>query len=70
MFSPGARVLFEQLPALPALAADDARRVLSTVYLDLVSAKAKLQRANGRDRRDTLSVHSPPRQCIGVFQRI
>jgi hypothetical protein len=42
--------LFEQLPSFEGMRPEEARRVLSTVYLDLIAKKSQLQRATGDDR--------------------
>ncbi len=50
MFSPGTRVLFEQLPSLQGMSPERSRRVLSTAYLDLISTRAHLERTTGEGR--------------------
>ncbi len=55
MYSPGARALFEQLPSFEGMSPEEARRILSTIYLDLIGTRSHLQRATGADRAQVFS---------------
>jgi hypothetical protein len=49
VFSPGTRALFEQLPSLPNLHADEARRLLSTMYLEVLVRRGEFERKTDID---------------------
>lgn len=70
MFGRGASALFDRLPDLPELESGEARRLLSTAYLDITSAKADAERITGPDAamtRDYLRRLANAVESHGVF---
>jgi len=54
MFGRGTAELFEQMPSLDGLGAAEARRMLSTAYLDILAARAEGERRSGPDRANAI----------------